>query len=742
MHTLQPRQLKDKLAWFIENVELQLADLKLQEQNIELQFYWDTEHVMRAVLGMADFYGGGEFRKPDFDDAKTLVVCLAAENWFGPICLLPPHRAEFYNSFKSGFGVGDAKLPPTGAKRFFQDCGLANMPSLEEFRNEPPDEQVKIVNQYAGKADQLFKGVNCALGDWKARLTSMYRRGLLNLDSTDEVDYSELFEDPVFRRARDFFDTKRPVQQSGVNNLTDATALCLLLRQVAAFEKGQDRRLPRFFETSPLFRQALTYLADQSKEISSDVLRDADYYFFRAMFKPPRDLVNDGQHDKFLSSLISAKDKVKDMLNPSDAGTPITAELVDEIKVEGIPLRTVIDDLKRYSFLERVWLPYAHKTVSQVADEYVRSFVEAANEVTNDGEFDIAVRKTLDKLDRSLAGHVRQYRLMTEFFLEFERHIERFQYDVGVTAADAFDVFKISGLLRFGVPQEYHPRVKEIAGTFISGEQEDIKVTVPKLCRMCREVERKTADVASRHVLMCLLWVLKMHDVIKRLHGENGEEASWLLALTAASAIERRDFRTAIREVAEIEKRYNKLEDPFARGGEAIRLAYLYFHLWRDGGGVVKWRDDRPLARSYPVETVNLWIQLAINFAKDAYSARHLSVAAETYASNLYLYYVTEGGEDEVFRGMTRIAGQVVRYKIDPAVWQYRFDDTLARYFHRQSTKAATLEEKRERLEQARKHIRDAVHESHGDRDVKSYESIIVNAEIELQQELKARSPV
>jgi hypothetical protein len=80
-----------------------------------------------------------------------------------------------------------------------------------------------------------------------------------------------------------------------------------------------------------------------------------------------------------------------------------------------------------------------------------------------------------------------------------------------------------------------------------------------------------------------------------------------------------------------------------------------------------------------------------------------------------------------------------MKYKGHPT-WQYRYDDTLARYFHRHSTKAATLEQERDHLESARTYSGDAVRESHGDPVVKSYDSIIANAQIEVNEKFKVRS--
>jgi hypothetical protein len=731
----QSEELRKQLSWFLKNLELQLTDLDLIKQGVELKFYWDTAHVVRAVLGMADFYKppGNRFKRDDFESKQTLAACLASAGWLLPMRLLPPHQAEFYNRFKARFGLGHERVPPGGADQFFRDTRLGSSFSLREFHEKSHGEQSKIVKQYAGKAKLLFKAVECVKGNWEERLVDFYRQKLLNLDSADEIDYNEVFQDENFIKTREFFDRKRDPRQFGLNNITDASALCLVHQQVAAYKTAATRSLPRLYEYSNLFREAMLEWEDSPQEKKAfDPLRDVDYYLFRGMFNPPPDLVRDGSHKTFIDALVSVKDKVKEILEASDILTP---ELINDIvNIDGKPLLIVITELQEYSFLEKVWLPYvAHKAVSKAAKDYVHR-----EDVVDNKEFEDTVRKSLEELSRVLESGVRQYKRMSDLYIEVETHIDRFQRKFHSVRKDAPDVFSFFGLQQFGIPEEYHGRTCEFVHLFLGGDQSEVEIAKTRLCRLYRDAETRREENESRAVAACVLWILQMHSHIRHLSGK-GERTSWFLSLTAANAIKLKDFHGAVSIIAELEKRYHALPDNHAKAQEAIRLAYLYFHLWRDGGGVVQWRAEKSLEKSYSREKIDSWIGSSIHYARQAYSANHPSVASGVYALNVYLYYVTEGAEDREFNKITKVAGELLRYEIDP-VWQYRFDDTMARYFHRQSTLAPTFQDKKNRLEKAVEHIARAGEESHGNPDVESYDSILANAKIELSQEADYRA--
>jgi hypothetical protein len=731
----QSDQLRGQLTWFLKNIQLQLTDLKLASDGIELKFYWDTLQVRRAALGMADFYNlAGKFKKDDFGSQQTLVTCLAAAGWLLPMRLLPPHQAEFYNGLKVRFGLGREHVPPGGADQFFRDAEMGSSFSLMDFHSKSQQEQNNILKQYAGKAKLLFKAVECAKGSapatptsrpaWENRLADLYRNKLLDLETADEIDYNDIFQDENFIKTREFFDDARNPSKYGLNNITDATALCLIQRQIMAFKIKGEKSLPRLYEYSPLFREAMK--GWESLDEGLDPLRDVHYFLFRGMFNPPADLVGDGSHAKFIESLTSIKDKVKEILAASEILTP---DLINELAIDGKPLLLVINELQDYSFLDKVWLPYvAHKDISKAA----RDYVQRAEEVDS-REFKDTVKKTLEDLSSVLERRVRQYKSMRDLYIEVEKQIERFQQKFKAARNDASEFFRIFGLLQFGVPEEYHSEIDQFVGSFLGGDQHELEVAKTDLCRKCRNAELKGEDHASRAIAICVLWVLKMNNEIRRI-SERGERSSWFLSLVAANAIKLKDFHTAIRNIEEVEARYKVLTDDSIKAEEAIRLAYLFFHLWLDGGGAVQWRHERPLEKSYSPEKVAGWIRAAIHFAKEAYGASHRSPAAEVYALNLYLYYVTEGADDSEFSKITSISNQLLQYERH-TVWQYRFDDTLARYFHRQSTMALTLEERRNRLQKAIEHIKDAKMYSHGDPEVQGYDGILENASIELNQE-------
>ena len=82
-----------------------------------------------------------------------------------------------------------------------------------------------------------------------------------------------------------------------------------------------------------------------------------------------------------------------------------------------------------------------------------------------------------------------------------------------------------------------------------------------------------------------------------------------------------------------------------------------------------------------------IWRILATGsrYARYAAASKFIDPAKKAYATNLYLYYVTEAGSNEEFNAMMQVANQLSSYQTHPGVWQYRFEDTLARYFHRRS---------------------------------------------------------
>lgn len=90
----------------------------------------------------------------------------------------------------------------------------------------------------------------------------------------------------------------------------------------------------------------------------------------------------------------------------------------------------------------------------------------------------------------------------------------------------------------------------------------------------------------------------------------------------------------------------------------------------------------------------------------------------KVYALNQYLLYLVEGGSDSQLQDMNKAATSLAAYKINREIWQFRFDDTLARYLFRLATIAKDKDTWTERMRDAKLHVDEARKKSHGDPDV------------------------
>src|SRR2546422_636950 len=119
--------LREKLETFLYNLNLQIDDLERLQAGQHIQVFFDTGHLVSAIIGLHDFYTQASgFRRSKFESPTALVTSLAAANWLGEIHLLPPHQAEFWRKWKLGFDVDSTKRPEVLAKRFLRDVGYTD----------------------------------------------------------------------------------------------------------------------------------------------------------------------------------------------------------------------------------------------------------------------------------------------------------------------------------------------------------------------------------------------------------------------------------------------------------------------------------------------------------------------------------------------------------------------------------------------------------------------------------------
>ena len=244
--------------------------------------------------------------------------------------------------------------------------------------------------------------------------------------------------------------------------------------------------------------------------------------------------------------------------------------------------------------------------------------------------------------------------------------------------------------------------------------------------KSCRAATRRPEgqDLA---IALTTLWFAELDRHIEELLRRRGKtlnhpDETWVQIVHAAALFRdghREQKATAIHD--ELVSLLSEKQNPIDRARLAVGVGYIYFHRWLSKGGDAVWR--RPNMQH--LGDLAALVQSAISYAKLAANQRHDDEELKVYALNLYLYYVTEGGNDSEFKEVHSIARELLAYKSGESLWNYRYDDSLARFYHRLSLSAEPYEKREELLQIARTLSREAFQESYGDKQVSLYWSLL-----------------
>ena len=165
----------------------------------------------------------------------------------------------------------------------------------------------------------------------------------------------------------------------------------------------------------------------------------------------------------------------------------------------------------------------------------------------------------------------------------------------------------------------------------------------------------------------------------------------------------------------ELSERYRGL--PSNKMGQLmIGLGYLNFHL-------ILCLDLAPnQARKDAVQEL---YENAILNAKTARTLLH-DQPSQAYALNNYLYYMIQYSDKKYLEEMRLAAEELKKWLDTPGIWQYRFDDTLARYYNFVSVLATDRKTRKLAKDQAFEFIDRAWSSSLGDPEILRFRSDLV----------------
>jgi len=720
----RPRNVREDLSWFLTNLDDQLDDLELEARGVTITLYWDASEVRQAVLGAFDFFDPIEFDRSKFDNPRTMVTCLAAQKWLGSIKMLEPHQAEFAKALRENFYKSTPWLTNEQVRSFFRQVALPDSKDLSlsnlGFRDDK--QRAAIISRYAGEASRLFKAVQCMKGAWRNRLQTMFRGEILRFDSSSFIDYAAIFGSQHFQALRSALNERREATPD--NNIADAVCLCLLQQQVASFRDGTSKQLPRFFETTSTFRNALeqagliatiSYLDHNGNP--KTILRSSDYFLFRAAFNVRDERVNSPFADVSLESLRQIRAQIDLILK---AAKPLKAEELVDITVNNHNIIEVIDDLKHMWILERIWLPFIAFDELKSLDEDERRRIEGFKPEPSLGEM---VDKAIEDVTRILDANANQYNMFNRFYRGIEEHCTNLRKRYDLVHPESGRLYQISAIGRFGIPEKYVPDIHELLQGLLLGDDDETRRTSSNLAKLCIGAK---SDPDSRTIAIAMLWALEYYTAIFDCSVDT-QEHFWLVAIFAAASLKTGRVIDARWWIRNLENRVVTTNSSTVRSAIARSLAYLYFHLWRLEGGRCSWRPDRKVKTLRTDSELQQLVDDSLRYAEIAYKTDSDDAADYAYVVNIFLYYLTEAGTDQQFQTAIKLANELLPWRNDSSVWQYRFDDTLARYFHRRALLAKDSNIKRELLQAHKVYLKTALDTSPGDPEVVSYAGIAAN---------------
>jgi hypothetical protein len=665
---------------FVDDVDLILSEPLLQKDGGGVELYFDTADVRGAALGMYAYYEKGSFQGRLFDQPRALVRALMARGDLGRFQLLSAHQAEFLSLMNEGFSIREEDNLSRSASEFWKDAGI--LKEATPLRDLSPAQITNLVQQQAGNAANYFKAVEAIRGSWRWRLKDWRQNKTFEISSTPE-DYTKHLTSDVFAALKDKLDRRR--ESLTDNNLADAISLVSLMQKVEAFNQGRTRILPFFYAATRQFLDVVNAVGcgDRLKAVLPSsgervsILRHADYFVLRAIFLAADDGTSSPPRRRSVftvDELRSIHADVSDMLRTNKTLT-FDQLAASSHAVAPEKLNELIDNVRDLSFFDNVWLPYRAERDTQTSLRRLRAEEYVLGRAKLQDGLKTAVAEVRDKLQ---ANHDRM-KILRALWKDLPTVYGRLGKSLRPHADTESNLMRRTGLLRFSFPQPTRDQIFRTLASLLSSEQQRRKDALTRVVQSYFAALDDPRRGSHAEIAAAALWVAEMDtEILTLLHVQRREHFS-LDLVYAASAVRAGDaIDRALETYETLERRLSKAVVPVERAEIAMGLAYLYYHLWNrcDTNMNVLQRVRRQLRCQR-----SALIQKAVKYARDAYVILQKSADEPkmVYVLNQIAYFMSLSNLFELHE-VQPFADRLMKYE-KRDLWQYRFDDTLARFY-------------------------------------------------------------
>lgn len=698
---------------FTKNLELYVS-----ENKIEKYFYFDTTDVADICFGIDRLYDNHRFLKKRFLGNEYLVQSLAAGGLLQQsVYMLPPHQDEFERLIERHFSttsVLHGKPSTDIINNFLVDAQVYNKFD-KKFTELSSIERKEFIINSASKSEDIYKSLFlCHKIKWKERIKYYFKeKSFIKTTNYKELKYVEIVRSSIFKPLLNTLDKIRPESKGALNNYYDAIALTYLSHQVDKYNNNETSTIPILYDSKGTFRDVIKEskldecfcirYTSNSKDYSSNVVRGDDYFLVYSIFNSVNIFKIDvskinSSHSKAKEIITSHEKRVNEFLGIylNKYNEENDAVIKNDILLK---LNEELEEYRKYTFLTSVLIPLMIEPETGLHDTFINIELDTENYVNNQfiEELDQHVLDLKNNLKTTI-NKVDKY----EYVLDLNSKIETFRkkFNASDYVKRPFKVLRDYTIIRVLLPEELSGQLEAIVGErgVLSKHSKVSDFHIVDLLEKLLDGLYNVGQGPNTNLVLGIggLWVFEMYDEIVSLTNNKPLNDLSLLFFRSASILKRHP--DTITEVLDLMKHILKNFNQENIIEKHIVLAHLNFNIWLMSGTNFTSTNEIPTKKTN--SDYNL---IAIGHAKTAYDeANQLKQSSSSvhstflsiYTLNVYLYYSVEGGTVPKFEEAKHLINPFISYT-GAEVWNYRFDDTIARFYHRLSVIHKDLDQKK-----------------------------------------------
>lgn len=702
--------LQITLPQYVRSITWILNEYEFAANNYDIATYFDAAEITGALLGAeALVNSSGDCDIPRFEEPEMLVRMLLSAGWIGPVRLLPPHQSELLSLITFDF-------PKKTAGTFQSAVKCLRKAVAARATAEPESDLVGSARQTAEKATLDFKLSEACRQPWPRRLSGWKSKGILDLE-TIVPNYSKIIDTPEFTKIEQALGLQRPEMQR--NNLSDAAAVMTAVYALDRVREGSDRHIPLLYLPRGFLRQAVTNSEIQRRlSVKLDdgrtmpVLRDWAYFVVRATMRPATTAFGNPP-----TTQIKELRELRNQLRTIDTTRQRISDILVTLNIGDNEVTQRVDTLFDLCFYKNVWLPYEKAAIPDQA-------IEAVSE-DEQKNVDQALAQVLDILKQNVAEYTRLGDLWQRV-RDAAKTVREHLRTRGVEFVRAYGGF------RFAPPRDVTESAEQLIDALVFGSASSGGDTaVPQavdssgISKLILHYEKaRSLGPSEIGMLAITLWCLQLDEELTSAIPAS-ISADWLSVLRAAAELRKRSKSSYVADIiARLKRVADSIPAPGADPGRiAIAIGYLSFHTALLHGYQPFWlkaAEHRAVPSVPPALVTD-----ATTYARKAV-AQTKDPILHTYAVNQSLYYLVASGTGTRAE-MRDLCDQLLRFKAEAngTTWDYRYDDTIARYFMWASLTVGERRLKLEHADSAKQHIDQAFEHGHGDDEVSLFRSIL-----------------